>query len=185
MVLDVTGRQVAFLLALELGKQHGRCLAQGIDQDVQATAVRHADDDFVETQATTGTDGFVHGDDQRFTAFKRKTLLADVLGVQVTLQRFCGSQALQDALLLISVVGRTGADAFQALLQPALLVVIRHVHVLDTHGAAVRLFQGLQNIAELGVVRQALEGTDTEGLVEIGVGKAIEGRLQFVDLRTG
>ncbi|MPN24497.1 hypothetical protein SDC9_171896 [bioreactor metagenome] len=47
------------------------------------------------------------------------------------------------------------------------------------------MLQGLEDIAQLGVFRQALQGTDAEGLVQVGIGEAVEGRLEFVDLRTG
>ena len=53
-------------------------LAQRIDQDVQATTVGHADDNLINAIGTTGTDRFVHGDDQRFAAFQREALLANV-----------------------------------------------------------------------------------------------------------
>ena len=39
----------------------------------------HADDHFVDAQATAGADGLVHGDDEGFAAFQREALLADVL----------------------------------------------------------------------------------------------------------
>jgi hypothetical protein len=64
-------------------------------------------------------------------------------------------------------------------------VVVGHVHVLDTNGTAIGLLQGFQDIAQLGVVRQALQGTDTEGLVQVGIGETVERRLQLVDLGRG
>ena len=104
--------------------------------------------------------------------------------MQVALEGFGGGQTLEDALFLVGVVGRTRAHALEALLQPALLVVVRHVHVLDTDRAAVGLLQGLEDVAEFGLGRQALERTDAEGLVEVGIGEPVEGRLELVDLGT-
>jgi hypothetical protein len=101
MVFDVTRAEILRLLAFELVEQHGRRLAQRIDQHVQAATVRHADDDIVNAAAagdvriTSSSD-----DDQRFAAFERKALLADVARVQVTLERLGGRQALEQAQLL-------------------------------------------------------------------------------------
>ena len=185
VVLDVTSGQIALLLAFEFGKEHRRGLAQGIDQHIQTTTVGHADDHFIDAVCTTGTDGFIHGDDQRFTALQREALLADVLGVQITFERLGSGQAFEDALLLFGVVGRTRTDTFETLLQPALLVVVGHVHVLDTHSTAIGLAQGFENVAELGFSWQALERTDAEGLVQVAIGKTVERRFKLVDFRTG
>ena len=94
VVLDIASGQIALLLALEFGEEHGRSLAQRVDQDVQATTVGHADDNLINAIGTTGTDRFVHGDDQRFATFQREALLANVLGVQVAFKGFRSSQTL-------------------------------------------------------------------------------------------
>ena len=71
----------------------------------------------------------------------RRSALAHVSGVQVALQGFSGGEALEEALLLLRVVGGAGADGLEALLQPALLGVIAHVHVFDADRAAVGLLR--------------------------------------------
>ena len=184
VVLDVARRQVALLLAFEFGEEHRRRLAQRIDQHVQAAAVGHADHHFVDTHAAGDADRFIHGNDQRFAAFQRETLLADILGMQVALQRLGCGQPLQQALFLVGAVTGARADRLEALLQPALLGVVAHVHVFDANRAAVGLPQGTEDVAELGVLRRPLERPGIEGLVQVGVGKAVEGQFEFVNLRT-
>lgn len=74
VVLDVTRTEILRLLAFELVEQHGRRLAKRIDQHVQATTVRHADDDVVNAAAAGDADHFVERDDQRLAAFEREAL---------------------------------------------------------------------------------------------------------------
>lgn len=95
MVLHVTGAQLDDLLAFELVEQVARVLAQGVDQDVQATAVGHADYDFLGAVGTAALDDLVDHRDQAFAAFQAETLGARVLGAQVLLQAFGRGQALE------------------------------------------------------------------------------------------
>ena len=184
MVLDIARRQIALFLAFEFLEQHRRGLAQGIDQHVEAATVGHANHNLINAKRTAATDGFIHGNDQRLAAFERETLLPDILGVQVALQGFGSGQTFENAFFLFAVEGRPRADAFQLVLQPALLIVIRHVHVLDTDGAAIRLAQGFQNFRQLRIFRQSLERTDIEHLLQIGIGKPVERGLQLIELGT-
>ena len=70
MILDVTSGEIAFLFAFEFGKQHRRCFAQGIDQDVKAATVSHTDHDFINTEFATRSDRFIQRNDQRVAAFE-------------------------------------------------------------------------------------------------------------------
>ncbi|OIQ77336.1 hypothetical protein GALL_409710 [mine drainage metagenome] len=66
---------------VELGKQAGGQFAEDIDQNIQAAPMRHADHNFLHAPGASLLDQFIHGSDEAFTTFKRKTLLSDVLGV--------------------------------------------------------------------------------------------------------
>ena len=72
VVLDVAGRQVGVVLALELGEQVLGHLAQRIDQHVQPAAVRHADDHFLHAAGARALHQLVEQRDQRFAAFGEK-----------------------------------------------------------------------------------------------------------------
>ena len=77
--------------------------ADNVDQHVEATAMRHADDDFFDALLATVLYEPIEQRDGAFAAFERKALLADVLFVQILLQRPGGNYAVQNFALFISV----------------------------------------------------------------------------------
>jgi len=182
VVLDVAGRQLLRLLAFEFGEQHRRLLAEGIDQHVEAAAVSHADDHLLHADLAGGADQLVHGEDQRFAAFEREALLADIARMQVAFERLGRGQLAQEALLVVGGVIRRGADGFQARLDPALLRDVGQVHVLGADGAAVGLPAGLEDLAQRRGFGHRLERTGAEALAEVGLGEAVIRRLQFGDV---
>ena len=157
MVFDVAGSQILGLLAFEFVEEHGRFLAERIDQHVQAAAVRHTDDDIVDAAATRRANHLVEGNNQRLAAFQRKTLLADVSGMQVALQRLRRSEALKQAELLRRRVGSLGVDRFDTRLNPAAFGDVVDVHVLNADPAAVRFLQRINNLSEGRALGNALE----------------------------
>ena len=183
VVLDVTSGQVLRSGVLELGEQLGRLLAQGVDQDVQATAVGHADDDFLHALFASALDEFVHRGDERLTAFQRKTLLANVFGVEESLQTFGCSQSLENVLLLLGAEGRLGTGALQAFLPPAFFGGVGDVHVLGADAATVRLTQGLHDLAQGHVLGLGEVGVRRrEGDVHVRLCEVVEGRFELGDL---
>jgi len=54
------------------------------------------------TSITGALNGFVHRCDETFTTFQRKTLLADILGVQIAFQPFGRGQPVEDVDFLFS-----------------------------------------------------------------------------------
>jgi hypothetical protein len=184
VVLHVAGGQFLRLLALELLEEHRRLLAEGVHQHVQPPAVRHADDDLVDTTGTGNADQFVHRDDRRLAALEREALLADVAGMQVAFERLGRSQPLEHPLALVGRVVRLRVDAFEAILNPALFRHRADVHVLDADRAAIGRLQRIVDLAEGGVVGSTLERTGVEDGVQIGVGEAVIGRIELRHLRT-
>jgi hypothetical protein len=184
MVLDVAGRQVVAVLAFEFGEQFLRHLAQGVDQDVEAAAMGHADDDFLDALFTGALDGFVERDDETFAAFEREPFLADVAGVQVTLQAFGRGQAVEDvALLFRGEIGR-GAHRLEALLHPALLGRIGQVHEFHADVAAVGVAQVVEQVAQGRRLGAEIGVADVEDDVHVGIGETVEARFQFRNRRT-
>ncbi|KAF1068613.1 MAG: hypothetical protein GAK39_03321 [Variovorax sp.] len=179
VVLHVARGQVLGGGVVELGEQVLGHLAQGVDQHVQAAAVGHADHDFLHALLAGSVDELVHGDDEALATFERKALLADVLGVQVALEAFGSRQAVEDALFPAGIKAGLGTAGFQLLLPPALLRLVRGIHVLGADGAAVgfaqsvhQLAQGHAFLAEEGVAR-------VEHRFLVGIGEAVERRLQL------
>ena len=183
VILHVTGGQIFRRGVVELGEQILGHLAQGIDQHVQAATVGHADDDLLHALLASALDHLVHRGDEALAAFEREALLADVLGVQETLETLGRGQALQDLLLLLDTEAGLGADGLQLLLPPALLRLVGDVHELGAEGAAVGLAQRLQDFPQghvLGLREIGVGGR--EGDVHVGLGQVVERRLEFGDL---
>ncbi len=89
------GRPFVLHLAFELIKQFGRIFTQRIYQNVETTAVRHTDHDFLRTVFTAALDHRIHHRDQTFTAFKAETFGTGVLGAQRLFQAFSRRQTLK------------------------------------------------------------------------------------------
>ena len=182
VVLHITAGQVGRMPALEFGEQVLGHLAQHVDQQVQAAAVGGADDHFLQAVVAALAHQFVHGGDEALAAFQREALLADVAGVQVTLQALGGGQPLKDAFLLLGTEAEAATHGFEALLDPALGGRIGHVHELGADGAAVGFAQRLHDLAQRCALK-AEEGVG--GRVDVGVvalGEAVERRRQLGNL---
>ena len=65
VIFHVARREVSCFLAFEFVKQHLRRFAQRIHQDVQTSAMCHADGDFLYAQSTRNSHQFVKRDDGR------------------------------------------------------------------------------------------------------------------------
>ena len=105
----------------------------------------------------------VHQRDDRLAALEREPLLADVLGLQERLEGLGGVEPVQDAQLL---GGRPLGGALDAVLDPAPLLGVLDVHVLDADGAAVGVAQHAEDVAQLHRALPA-EAADGELAVEV------------------
>ena len=103
VVFHVAGSQFAMrgMLALELQEQVARQFADGVDQHVEAAAVRHADHHFLHALAAGTLNQVIQQRNQAVAALQRKAFLPDIAGVQVFFQGFRGSDQFQYASLAI------------------------------------------------------------------------------------
>ena len=131
---------------VKLGKQTAWHLAQCVHQHVQAATVCHADDDLLDATRTGLLDQLIHGCDETFAALQRKTLLAHIFGVQEALQALRSGQTVKYVFLFLNVKIGFGANAFQALLPPALLRLVGQVHVFGTNRSAISFTQSIKKI---------------------------------------
>ncbi len=185
VVLHVAVGEAFGVLAFELGEQVAGHLAHDVHEQVQAAAVGHADHDFLDAVFTGVVHHFVHRGDEAFAAFQREALLADVLGVQETLEAFGLGQLLQDVALFFGRVGRRTQRGFQAFLDPALGGGVGDVREFGTDAAAVGVAQRLQDVAQRhGAGGREVGVGGRVGLVQVGFGQAVEGRIEFGDRRT-
>ena len=96
-------------------------------------------------------------------ALEREALLPDELGLEERLERLGGVEPAQDPQLLLA--GRLGVADLDLGLDPLALLGVLDVHVLDADGAAVRVAQDAEDLAQLEE-RLPAEATGGEGAVE-------------------
>ncbi len=173
VILHVTGTQTFHLLAFELVEQVARVLAEGIDQYVQATAVGHADDDFLGAIGTGTLDDLVQQRNQALATFQTKTLGPRILGTQILFQTFGGGQALEQVALDFRRESRTTTNAFQTLHEPVALLRIDDVREFGANGATVCLLQRLMNFTQRCLVLAQRQITGAEHGVQVRVGQTI------------
>ena len=113
--------------------------------------------------------------DDGLAALQREALLADVLGLQEGLERLRRVQPAQDAQLLLAL--RLGVRALDAVLDPLALLRVLDVHELDAGGAAVRVAQHAEDVAQLHH-RLAGEAADRELALQVPQGEAVLGDVQ-------
>ena len=134
-------------MALELLEDLVVALADDVGQHVEPAAVGHADHRRVEPGVGGHRQDLVEDRDRRLGAFETEPLGADVLRGEELLERLGGVEPLEDALLALLGDGRL--HALDLGLDPALLVGVLDVHVLDADRAAVRVAQHAEQVAEL------------------------------------
>ena len=108
--------------------------------------------------------------------FEPEPLLADVLGGEELLEGLGGVEPLEDVALVVEVELRR--HALDLVLDPALLLLVLDVHVLDADRAAVRVAQHVEDVAE----RHALAAAEPAGeelAVEVPDREPVGGRVEL------
>ena len=147
-------------------------LAHRVGEDVQAAAVRHADDRFLHAFAGGVVQDAVQKGDERLPTLQGEAFVADVLRVQEALEALRLHQLLEGPLLARDVQGRVVPRRLHAVLQPVLALGVGDVHVLDADGVAVGVAQDLQDLAQ-GRLVPAREAARDELAVEVPQGEAV------------
>ena len=125
-------------------------LPDDVGQHVEAAAVGHAHHDLGDAGAGGRVEQGVEQDDGRLGAFEAEALLPDVARVEEALEHLGGVEAVEDVALLLEV--ERGRLALDVLLDPALLLGVLDVHVLDAEGPAVGVAQDVEDLVERGDV---------------------------------
>ena len=172
VVLHVAGalRRARVQVTLELREDLLVRLADDVGQHVEPTPVGHADDDLVQPVLGGGLQHLAEQRDQRLAALQREALLADVLGLQEGLERLGGVEPVEHVLLLVG--GRLLVLALDPFLDPAPLLRVLDVHVLDADPAAVRVAQHAEDLAQLHPL-PAGEAVDRELAVQVPQGEPV------------
>ena len=141
--------------------------------------MRQADHDFLHAYAAAALDQLVHAGNKTFAAFEREAFLPHILGVEKTLQALGRRQAVQNVAFFLGCEIGLAANTFKFLLPPALLVLVRHVHVFGTDGAAVGLAQRIEQLTQAHGVFAEESVAGVEHCFLVGVGETVKRRVQF------
>ncbi len=164
---------VRVVVSFELGEEVLWRLAEHVDQHVDATTVRHADDDLLQPGGPAFLDQIIEHGDQALAALERKALLPDVFGVQITLDALRGAQPLQDRAPLVVRQRIVQHPVLEALANPHALPTPRQVREVGTHVAAVDALERRDDIREAHLaVPGAREPTGVELRLHVGLGQS-------------
>src|SRR5260370_35655307 len=121
-------------------KQRAMRLAHHLRQYVQASAMRHAQHDFLYAKIAAALDDLFKRRNQRFTAVQTEPLGAGEFEIAEFLEAFGLDQLRQDGAPALA--GKTDflVRALDALLNPGLLRGVRDVHELEPERLAVGPF---------------------------------------------
>ena len=147
-------------------------LAHDVAEHIEAPAVRHADDDFLDAELAAALDDLLERRHHGFGAVEAEALGSRVLDVGEALERLRLDQLVEDRLLALDREGDVLVPAFDALLDPGLLLGRGNVHELDADLLAIGAPQDLENFAH----RRRLEAqdlVDEDGSIEVGLGEAV------------
>src|ERR1700682_6090180 len=140
MIFDLAGafdRVRIDRAALEFMKQRAMRLAHHLGQHVQASAMRHADDDFLDAEIAAALDDLLQRRNQRFRAVQTEALGAGEFEIAEFLETFGLDQLRQDRTPALAGETDLLVQTLDALLNPGLLRAIRDVHEFDAERLAV------------------------------------------------
>ena len=163
------------IVLVEFGEEFTPRFSEGVDEDIEATAVGHSDNYFLDSGRRAGLEKRVENSDEGFASFEGEAFLADIAGVEKSFEGFGGNNFFEDAALLGGGEGGLVAVAFHAIAEPTADAEVHDVHEFDADVVAVGLFEEGENIAQ-GAWTAAAEGAGIKNGIEIGVGKAEGGK---------
>jgi hypothetical protein len=182
MIFDVAGaldRVGIGRAALEFMEQRAMRLAHHLRQHVEATAMRHADHDFLHAEIAAALDDLLQRRNQRFGAVEAEPLGAGEFEIAEFLEAFGLDQFHQDGAAALA--GKTDflVRALDALLEPALLRGVGDVHELDAKRLAVGAFADRDDFPQ-GRVFHAEHMIEEDLAVEIALRETIGARIEFL-----
>ena len=137
----VAVRGIRDVLFGEAGEQGFGLLAADVDEDVEATAVGHADDEVGDADGRGAMDELIHDGQHDFAAFDGEALGAHEGLVQEAFELFGLHDGAKETTARGGIVGRTEAAGFDAFLQPAAALAILDMGELDPDRTAVSRLQ--------------------------------------------
>src|SRR5215510_1922520 len=124
-------------------------MTDDVREHIQPPAMRHAHLDVFDAEFGGPIDQLVEQRNDCFAAFDRKTLLAEILGIEKPFELFGGDQLPKNSLLDLDI-DRFGLDelAPNLLAQPELFVFALNVSIFGGNLAAISALQNVENLAQ-------------------------------------
>jgi hypothetical protein len=155
VVLDVTGAALHVgrdhldrPLAFELAQDRPVRQPDGVRQDVEAAAVRHAQHRLAGSRRGGDLEGLVQHRNQDVQTLERELLLAEERAAEVTLARLDLAETAVEPALLVGAQRKAVSPRLDRLPEPDPLLVVSDVLDLVGHRSAVRLRQTRKCICE-------------------------------------
>src|SRR5690349_19311217 len=164
--------------ALEFMEQRAMRLAHDLGQDVEATAMRHADHDLLHAEIAAALDDLLQRGDQRFRAVEAEALGAGEFDVAEFLEAFGLDQLVEDRAAPFAGEADLLVRALDALLDPGLLRGVADVHELDTERLAVGPLANGHDLAQRAVF-EAKHMIEENLAVEIGLRETVSARVEL------
>ncbi len=176
MIFDVAIAEDGFrdIVFVEFGKEFSTGFPECVHENVEATAMGHADDDLLHAGGGAGLDQSIENGDEGFAAFQRKSFLADVAGVEESFEGFGRNNLFEDAALLGGGERGLIAAPLHLVAKPAADGKVHDVHELDPDVFAVGLFEERDDFAQ-GAGAAAAEGAGIEDGIQVGLGETESG----------
>ena len=172
MIFDVAIAEDGFrdIVFVKFGKEFSTGFSECVHENVEATAMGHADDDLLHAGGGAGLDQSIENGDEGFAAFQRKSFLADVAGVEESFEGFGRNNLFEDAALLGGGERGLIAAPLHLVAKPAADGKVHDVHELDPDVFAVGLFEERDDFAQ-GAGAAAAEGAGIEDGIQVGIGE--------------
>ena len=124
-------------------------MPDNVCQHIQAPAVRHSHCDRFNTELSGAFNQLIEQRNYRFASFNGKTLLAEILRIQKTLELLRGNQFPKDSLLHLGI-DWFGMNELAAnlLAQPELFFLALNVPVFGADFAAIRAQEDVEDLAQ-------------------------------------
>ena len=181
VILDIT-RSLNFVwrcrTALEFVEDCREWLRHHIGQHIEAAAMRHAEDDLLHSQAAAALDDLFEPRNHAFRAVQTEAFGAGVFYIEELLETLGRDQLVEDGLLAFRCEADRLVGAFDALLNPALLLGVRDMHELDAQRAAIRPLQNVGDQPHRSMF-EAQHLVEKDRPVEIIVAETIGGGIEF------
>src|SRR5437764_7662961 len=132
----------------ELTEDLARALRHDIGQHVQTPAVRHGEDNLIDTLLARSFNREIQKWDQTFGAFQRKTLRPDKFFPDELFEDDGVGQTSQNSNLLFTAQIDSVARTLHPLLKPMPHKGVIDVHVLHTDRTAIRIAKTVENFPQ-------------------------------------